>query len=268
MNLNKVTITGADETVKPSELIEISKQYPFVEWGILFSKSGQGKKLRYPSLEWINELLEAIDNSDIKVNLSAHICGEYMRELLKGNNILPDLIKKFDRFQFNFKYFDCNVNEAAFVKLLIDDPVFFGSEIIFQLRNDLNDNLFYNLEKVFSKRPEVTISGLYDCSGGTGQVINDNFPLLLSRFNTYFGYAGGINPSNIGEIIRSILEKGKDNQNMKFWIDMESGVRTDNVFAVLSLDAEYLKSLENKKDYFDLNKVNDCLLIAKNYIIL
>ena len=252
MELNKVTITGADESINSKELIELSKQYPFVEWGILFSKSSQGVKPRYPSLEWIENFINEIVNSGVSVNISAHICGAYMREILQGSNTLPDVVKKFNRLQFNFKYYDSEVNEESFVKLLINDTTFFGSEIILQLRNDLNDNLFYNLEKIFSSRPEVTISGLLDCSGGTGKEIDDNFPLLISRFKTYFGYAGGINPNNISSIIQKIGAKGKDNQDLRYWIDMESGVRTKL----------------GDKDFFDLNKVNDCLLISKNYVIL
>ena len=37
MKLTKVTLTGADDFTDPKRLIEISREYPFVEWGILFS---------------------------------------------------------------------------------------------------------------------------------------------------------------------------------------------------------------------------------------
>ena len=45
-------MTGADDSVDPKELFRISEKYPFVEWGILFSKSATGR-YRYPSKEWI-----------------------------------------------------------------------------------------------------------------------------------------------------------------------------------------------------------------------
>ncbi len=47
MKIDKVTLTGADDSVRPAELVEISQQYPLVEWGILFSKSQQGTA-RFP----------------------------------------------------------------------------------------------------------------------------------------------------------------------------------------------------------------------------
>jgi len=38
MKINKITITGADDRTKISDLVQLQKDYPFVEWGILFSK--------------------------------------------------------------------------------------------------------------------------------------------------------------------------------------------------------------------------------------
>ena len=34
--LKMVTVTGADDSVKPSDLAEIAAEYPFVEFGLLF----------------------------------------------------------------------------------------------------------------------------------------------------------------------------------------------------------------------------------------
>ena len=48
MKLQYVTMTGADESVDPKALIELSKEFPFVEWGILIgSQSG----MRFPSVK-------------------------------------------------------------------------------------------------------------------------------------------------------------------------------------------------------------------------
>lgn len=271
MQLNKVTITGADDLINPSDLIKLSKEYPFVEWGILFSKSKQGSE-RYPSLNWIEEFLNQINEKN-KVKISAHICGKYMRDILAGNNTLPLIVSKFPRLQFNFKYFDENVNEESFIDLLKTN-YFENKEIIFQVRNDVNDNFFYMLEKLFYQS-KVKISALLDQSGGTGKEIDPNFKVFRSIFNTYYGYAGGINPTNIGTIIRSINEKGFGNENIKYWLDMESGVRTDiyPTPLVAFIDKEKQKNFDkeygekHKRNIFDLEKVNACLLTAKNYIL-
>ena len=52
-----VTVTGADNSIRPEELVPIAKDYPFVEFGILLSKKQQGGK-RFPSRDWLEELLE------------------------------------------------------------------------------------------------------------------------------------------------------------------------------------------------------------------
>ena len=31
--LDRVTITGADDSVRPTDLLELSREFPFVEWG-------------------------------------------------------------------------------------------------------------------------------------------------------------------------------------------------------------------------------------------
>ena len=37
--LQTVTLTGADDSVNPEDLIAISKEFPFVEWGILIGSN-------------------------------------------------------------------------------------------------------------------------------------------------------------------------------------------------------------------------------------
>jgi phosphoribosylanthranilate isomerase len=57
-----------------------------------------------------------------------------------------------------------------------------------------------------------------------------------------FGFAGGIGPDNVKRVIREISAK----VDAPFWIDMESGVRTD--------------------DRFDLNKVRRVLETAAPFV--
>ena len=38
MTLNRVTITGADDFTEPKDLVELSEEFPFVEWAILLSQ--------------------------------------------------------------------------------------------------------------------------------------------------------------------------------------------------------------------------------------
>jgi phosphoribosylanthranilate isomerase len=64
------------------------------------------------------------------------------------------------------------------------------------------------------------IDWLFDTSGGTGKV-PASWPKYPGRF---VGYAGGINPANVRDIIDQIDASGP------YWIDMENGVRTNDRF--------------------------------------
>lgn len=60
MILDRVTITGADDSISPSGLLPLTKKYPFVEWGILVSVTKIGVP-RYPTWAWIEEIQDRID---------------------------------------------------------------------------------------------------------------------------------------------------------------------------------------------------------------
>lgn len=62
---------------------------------------------------------------------------------------------------------------------------------------------------------------LFDTSGGRGK-LPDSIP---SHPGYTVGYSGGINPENVVEYIQRIPGLEEDS---KYWIDMESGVRTNN----------------------------------------
>ena len=81
---------------------------------------------------------------------------------------------------------------------------------------------------------------LYDSSGGRGTEIKS---IQAPYMDIYTGYSGGLNPDNVEEICKQI--QGHSNPS-KVWIDMESGVRTEDVF--------------------DLEKVIKVLEIVKKFI--
>ena len=67
------------------------------------------------------------------------------------------------------------------------------------------------------------MSVLLDASGGRGI---DTTIKPLFRHGLKVGYAGGINPDNVGDKLYQLLRDTKED----FWIDMESGVRTNDKF--------------------------------------
>src|SRR5678815_1000900 len=102
--LDRVTLTGADDSTDIKALLALAEEHPFVEWGLLFSVSHQGQP-RYPSREWVERLMEEMPE-DLK--LSAHVCGRMVRDFVLRGAAPTGLfdwlqtIDIFERWQLNF----------------------------------------------------------------------------------------------------------------------------------------------------------------------
>lgn len=240
--ITKVTITGADDSVHPKELVELQKEFPFAEWGILMSGSTLRipAQPRFPSVDWLTCLFHVNQSSKslgTPLNLSAHLCGSYVKDLLKGdasfftNHI--DVVGMFKRVQINTHGVPHKFDKDAFVKVLRVLPF----EFIFQI-----DNANEDLVMCAADAKNIKYSGLYDLSHGAG-ILPEAWPKPSETFKC--GYAGGLGPDNLDEQIGLIggLTIGRE-----IWIDMETKVRSDN-------------------DYeFDLDKVRKCLEISAKYV--
>jgi hypothetical protein len=55
--ITKVTVTGADDSVHPHQLVTLAEEFPFVEFGILLSRNSMGRT-RFPSRAWLVNMLE------------------------------------------------------------------------------------------------------------------------------------------------------------------------------------------------------------------
>jgi N-(5'phosphoribosyl)anthranilate (PRA) isomerase len=202
--LTRVTITGADDGVDPAELQALSSEFPFVEWGILFSSTRRGLA-RYPSQEWTLRL--TAEWSATPFALSAHLCGSFAR-FVAQQPVLREAA--FPRMQFN----GVGISDAMNIVAAPD------VEVILQARNELELDGACG----YAARTD-NVSVLFDVSGGTGQAPTAWLTSLLAGVR--LGYAGGIGPENVVGVVR---ELEVINQSSPFWIDMESGVRTGDVF--------------------------------------
>ncbi len=218
MKLTRVTITGADNGVSPHALSDLSREYPFVEWGILFSKKRYGDP-RYPSNIWLGELAK----SNIWKRVSFHLCGEFARRAMGGEFNSPINAKRVQLNGFSDYVLPC----------LLCAEQNWTTEFILQCNT---------LEAI--ERAEKLVEGglknvaaLWDLSGGNGKQI-ENWPLPLGPLR--IGYAGGLNESNIVRIAEKIIGAREPHD---FWLDLESGARTD--------------------DKFDIDKVRRILELAK-----
>ena len=230
--INKITITGADDHTDINDMIRISKQFPLVEWGILFSKNRQGTQ-RYPSYEWVRKLREVLP--DYPLNLSAHLCGNWTKDIFQGKFswIVEETgyLMMFQRLQLNFNCQANPYNLAKFVSLIQKYP-----DYQFILQENKSNELF-NREV----RSELeNIAFLYDSSGGRGTPIQIPPPRPIMDF--YTGYAGGLNPDNVLDMVGALAPISN---SVNVWIDVETGVRTNDVLDMVKVE-EFLTNATNK----------------------
>jgi len=241
MNLHCVTITGADDSISPKKLVELSIEFPFAEWGILLGSRGGVQ--RFPSGEWIAQLIEHVAIAHPhEVSLSLHVCGKLLRSILNAGDFPVSKaveVGEFRRMQLNFHGEEAAENRE--IDRVIDNICAVQAttrmqEIIVQLdgRND------WILSALMHRG--ITASGLYDRSHGAGELPR-NWPTAHPDWSQ--GYAGGLGPDNLAEQLPLIEEAAGD---ADVWIDMETRVRSDN-------DRQ-----------FDLAKVRRCLEIAKPFV--
>jgi len=239
MIINKVTFTGIDDSVDMNGLKKISKEKPFVEWGILYSMAAQGKVAIYPSEEYISTFLQH------DMPIAVHLCGAIVGDLLKDENtplntiiennlVLSTAISCARRIQLNFNAKKLKLSKDR----LLNSMKVFPTTIL-----QVNTN---NLKLINEVQSLVTgsttkVDYLFDASGGNGKEIS-TIPVPIT--GEYCGYAGGLNPENLERLLAKMdLELPDD---LEIWIDFQTGVRTD------------------KK--FDLDKVSKCIEIAERYI--
>ncbi len=244
-----VTITGADDGVDPNHLIALSREFPFVEWGILYSTKRSGTP-RYPTNAWMRSLHEARGaafgilgiHSPTFPKFSLHLCGQAARETAKGRaDHIDHCAISTQRVQLN-GYEPTDPDEHPQLEGL--------AELIYQMPY---------LEFILQARDAKALVGcasdaralknasvLYDPSGGRG-IHEGVWPSKPAR-DVRTGYAGGIWLGTIQEAIRHVVLHNAD------WIDMESGVRTS-----FGMDAP-------TSDDFDLNRVRAVLEAAAQLI--
>lgn len=221
----RVTVTGADDLVDPRELVALSTRFPFVEWGILFSSSRAGQP-RYPTEGWIRSLVRTIRHQP--VHLAAHFCGARARDALNGFELWnDDLRPAFDRVQLN----GYEALTSAFCDM-VNGVTSGGPEYILQART------VAGLATALRDRGRITRgSVLVDPSGGRGLDAHAMWAAVEAG-DEWIGFAGGITPNNVADVIGFLNER----RSGPFWIDMESGVRTDGLFD-LGLVVEVLEAV-------------------------
>ena len=243
--LHRVTITGADDSVAPEALVELSREFPFVEWGILAADEGRVEP-RFPEMAWIARLKSAFAAAATRPSLALHLCGRWVGQLLVGKVTFPaELIEDFDRVQLNFREKRSRVELDELVRAMRGMA---GRQWIVPISASRPNLTFEALLAEREKARPIVAVPLYDSSGGIGK-LPDAWPAPRYATAPHLlneqGYAGGLGPMNLTDEIPKILSVAGA---ARVWIDMETRVRSDD------------------DRLFDLSKVRTCLEAARPHV--
>lgn len=224
-NLHLISFVGVDEHTKLKDLEDNSSfiEDVAVEWSVLFSDSKSIKNyVRYPSYEFCKDFLK-VSPPNIHSMRSLHLCGSVINRYLKQESDVMELCHNATRIQLNLNI--SNYLESEYEKLTDDILAVtykYGHYVILQ-QNKSKENFM----KIFLSKAKSAFSLLNDSSGGFGREITSVTP-PHPKYDT--GYAGGINPDNVKGIV-NLIEANNPEQK-KYYIDMESGVRENNLFSI------------------------------------
>ena len=223
-----VTFTGADHTVDAGALAELlgAHRPGTIELAVLGSVSKQGAE-RYPVPSLALDIVGLAKR--FRQRSALHLCGKMARHLVdRGVDAAfdgagapwLDVVWAVDRVQVNLPEPDINAEEAQSAIAGLGKPV------IFQLRAPAGappgphtpPGAFE--EVVFPPLP-AGATWLFDPSGGRGRRLT-MLPALPG--DRLVGYAGGITPDNVANIVNEIGLTNPD-ARIGFWIDLETGAR-------------------------------------------
>ena len=235
-----VSITGADDAVRVEDLVALSRAYPFVEWALLYLPEKAGKP-RNPTSDWRWEFAAARKAHSLRTAL--HLCcNETFWTLLmhrEGMGFIHEL-QQYDRLQVNINA-RANVFTAREIVTVYETLWAYQKSLILQRHNrsaNAIDRFLASLPKSWLAMPE-RVSVLLDASRGLGLVPeNWEAPATVDGIPLDTGYAGGISPENIEAVLdateAAVREHGLP--GARYWLDMESGVRTENQFDLAKVE--------------------------------
>lgn len=252
MSLELVSLTGADDRVAPASLAALSAQYPFAEWAILYFPEKDGTP-RNPSAPWREKFL-ALDLP----YTAAHLCGSRVFHALLDPELAHSVISDLSRYRriqvnINARRPEFTDEEVLAIYRTLHQA---GLRVILQHHagsERVIEQFLYDLDEEGMKRVDI----LFDASKGTGQR-PDAWP-APHRFNLFCGYAGGLGPEVLAaELpkIKAAVAQAQARRDVPYWIDMESGIRTDNAFD-LDKAAQVLAFCHSG----DIDHLSRCLLI-------
>jgi phosphoribosylanthranilate isomerase len=209
------TFTGIDSRTDLGRVVELSSAYPFLEFGVLLSRTPEDKDPRYPVAAEIRRIVDKLSG---KTRLALHVCGravgEFVREPELGMEFagqdINDLIQAgVSRVQLNFSF-----ARAGFSLEELERAIRRTNAFVITQHFPANVPVS---EGITAPNHQV----LYDTSGGRGVEAEGYVKTFHGK---YTGYAGGLGPENVVERMDAIQAACGD---YAAWIDMENRIRTE-----------------------------------------
>jgi hypothetical protein len=203
-----IAFTGVDRLDLLPGMLRLSARYP-IEWGVLVDPDQEDKAL-FPDAATRDGLLAARE-----LRWAAHVCGAAARSIVADPMAAPLAPAGVQRVQVNHGFQGSDAAQVAAVRAYGRR---LGVRTVLQSQGDFP--------------AEVGVDWLFDVSFGTG-VRPDRWPAPPADDGPFGGYSGGIGPDTVGDILARIAAP----EGALYWIDMESGVRTDGAFDLAKCEA-------------------------------
>ena len=203
-----IAFTGIDRIDLLPGMKRLSARYP-IEWGVLIDPDQEEKAL-FPDAATRATLL-----AERELRWAAHVCGTGAREIVAAPLATSLAVSGVQRVQVNHSFQGSAPEQIAATR---DYGRRLGVRTVLQCASDFPT--------------EAGVDWLYDVSFGTG-VKPDRWPAPSAADGPFCGYSGGIGPETVGEILARIAAPA----GALYWIDMESGVRTNGAFDLAKCEA-------------------------------
>lgn len=205
-----IAFTGVDRIDLLPGMKALSARYP-IEWGVLVDAAQEGESPLFPEKAVRDALLAERD-----LRWAAHVCGEAARAIVADPLTAPLAPGGVQRVQVNHSFKGSTPAQAAASR---DYGRRVGARTVLQCSGAF-------------PLAQTGLDWLYDVSFGTG-MRPDRWPAPPPADGPFCGYSGGIGPDTVGDVLSRIAAP----TGALYWIDMESGVRTDGAFDLAKCEA-------------------------------
>jgi len=205
-----IAFTGVDRLELLPGLKALSARYT-IEWGVLVDPAQEDDSPLFPRAEIRDALL-----AERGLRWAAHVCGDAAKAIAASPLTAPLPPGGIQRVQVNHSFKGSTPAQVAAAR---DYGRRLGVRAVLQCSGGF-------------PLSQTGVDWLYDVSFGTG-ARPDRWPAPPPAEGPFCGYSGGIGPDTVTDILDRIAAP----EGALYWIDMESGVRTDGAFDLAKCEA-------------------------------